>query len=331
MACDAQGVPSGGVRAPAECEEGMGWLEMTCSTCEPFLASSGVCLNACVRDSACFPGFHCAQDGCHPPSNGSPCEVDTECDSGRCEGSCEPRAPDGETCDEASDCAGGTCANGLCCAGGICCNAASSVEDCGAYTCNTSTFSCNTGCADSTNTSCATGFHCFSGNGQCVPNGDGSPCDEAADCISGYCNGAGVCAATFQIGRVGIGCNIGVGGGGGPFRVVRVLPTGTILETLSAASPGPLYATVAVSFDLTTNIQAGWHFALAGSEGSGPLLCGINVYQPGPAGPQIGTSTLLGMLPSDQFVRNQSGLTPDTFTLLFFDGAEVTASQVSLP
>jgi hypothetical protein len=201
MACDAQGVPSGGVRAPAECEEGMGWLEMTCSTCETFLASSGVCLNACVRDSACFPGFHCAQDGCHPPSNGSPCEVDTECDSGRCEGSCEPRAPDGETCDEASDCAGGTCANGLCCAGGICCNAASSVEDCGAYTCNTTTFTCNDACADGTDASCATGFHCISGNSRCVPNADGNPCDEASDCISGYCNGAGVCAAAFQIGN----------------------------------------------------------------------------------------------------------------------------------
>ena len=50
------------------------------------------------------------------------CTEDSECDEGaHCDGVCVPDLPDGDLCDEASDCVSGHCNNDLCCSGGDCC------------------------------------------------------------------------------------------------------------------------------------------------------------------------------------------------------------------
>ncbi|MBM4318619.1 MAG: hypothetical protein FJ125_01345, partial [Deltaproteobacteria bacterium] len=56
-----------------------------------------------------------------PPCPGS-CMTDDKCDDGaHCDGTCQPDAPDGQACDEDSDCLSGHCANGFCCRAGDCC------------------------------------------------------------------------------------------------------------------------------------------------------------------------------------------------------------------
>ena len=58
-----------------------------------------------------------------PPSCPGTCSLDTQCDAdAHCDFSvCLPDLPDGERCDEMSDCASGHCQNGFCCASGDCC------------------------------------------------------------------------------------------------------------------------------------------------------------------------------------------------------------------
>jgi hypothetical protein len=60
------------------------------------------------------------------PRCANSCERDEECDSeAHCDGTCILDAPNGQACDENSDCVAGHCQNGHCCTGGDCCSAPS--------------------------------------------------------------------------------------------------------------------------------------------------------------------------------------------------------------
>jgi hypothetical protein len=72
---------------------------------------------ACNSDSECVDWLHCVDRTCHSGLNGDPCNRDSDCDSGRCEGfaswvwsgTCEPRKDNGSWCDEDSDCLSNNC------------------------------------------------------------------------------------------------------------------------------------------------------------------------------------------------------------------------------
>ena len=61
-----------------------------------------------------------------PPMCLTMCTSDAQCDAGsHCDTVCVPDLPDGDACDEASDCGGDHCQNGYCCDSGDCCGEAS--------------------------------------------------------------------------------------------------------------------------------------------------------------------------------------------------------------
>jgi hypothetical protein len=253
---DCPGYPGTGTvcDVPEDCQGTRGTVQCDTSrfACETV---SGVdddsACDADVTADTCgfFADLVCTGEVDQPrPRCPSSCSSDAECDEGaHCDfGVCVPDLPDGEVCDEASDCVSGYCGNGFCCAGGDCCRTAS---DCpGSYgssaTCD-DTRACQgtrdaavcvssqcdtqadvaddsactsgivadmcglfpsvrcTGAVDQVAPACPTtctgdsecdeGAHCDGGT--CVadlPNG--SPCDEASDCVSAYC-GNGFCCA----------------------------------------------------------------------------------------------------------------------------------------
>lgn len=118
---------------PEDCEGTRGTVSCNPTTfaCE---TASGV-----PDDSACdssvlgdecgfFADVYCTGEATQSrPRCPSSCASDTDCDANaHCDAAfCFPDLPDGEACDEASDCVSGYCNNGFCCSGGDCCRSAS--------------------------------------------------------------------------------------------------------------------------------------------------------------------------------------------------------------
>ncbi len=183
------------------------------------------------------------------PSCPTSCTMDSQCDDiAHCDppGFCFPDLPDGEPCNEPSDCGSGHCQNGFCCASGDCCRTAtdcpgsyssaptcddtracqgtrdaaecvssicgtavdqpddsactSSIEadTCGLYPtirCTGNITQSAPTCAASctSDSDCDEPAHCD--GGMCLMDQpDGTACDEASDCVSGYC-GNGFCCS----------------------------------------------------------------------------------------------------------------------------------------
>jgi hypothetical protein len=115
-----------GTRGEAEC------VDHRCGT-RAGLPDDSAC-DATVEADACgsFDSVFCtgAADQTAPACPTS-CAADAECDAGaHCDGVCIPDLPDGDPCDEASDCVSDYCMNDVCCAAGDCCR---SWADCPAW------------------------------------------------------------------------------------------------------------------------------------------------------------------------------------------------------
>jgi len=124
--CDAGGGSGSGWREPATCTDGVGFNTPACNTCEPYMPTSSMngCRSGCSSDNDawCWSGYHCfsGDNRCYNDSNGSPCDVDSECNSGRCienqyhddANTCQAKLSNGEECwdIEHSDCISGNCA-----------------------------------------------------------------------------------------------------------------------------------------------------------------------------------------------------------------------------
>ena len=238
-----------GTRGTVTCNPTTFACETISGTPDDTACDSGVLANACGP----FRDLHCTGETSQtPPSCPSSCTSDEGCDdAAHCEdlggsGYCYPDLPDGERCDEASDCVSGHCQNGFCCAGGDCCASASDcpagygtppvcddaracqgtrdapvcvnsqcgtmldfpddsacttgvvADACGLYP----TVRC-TGALDQRAPECATAC---SGDSECDENAHcddgvcvldqpaGTACDEASDCVSGYCANGFCCA-----------------------------------------------------------------------------------------------------------------------------------------
>lgn len=92
------------------------------------------------------------------PQCPSVCAGDGECDTGfHCDTICLPNLPDGNFCDEASDCASGHCNNNICCSGGDCCVRAS---DCPAGYTGSASCDFPASCQGSRDVAACTGFVC---------------------------------------------------------------------------------------------------------------------------------------------------------------------------
>lgn len=121
---------SGGVGAVCEdsvtCQGTRGELTCESNTCS---TRSGV-----PDDSACGPTI--VADECGPylpvscngaasqtfPRCPTSCSADSACDlDAHCDSVCTPDLPDGNSCDEDSDCVSDHCNGGICCSGGDCC------------------------------------------------------------------------------------------------------------------------------------------------------------------------------------------------------------------
>ncbi|MFT7581720.1 MAG: hypothetical protein ACI9MR_003398, partial [Myxococcota bacterium] len=126
-----------------------------------------------------LPVFCNATSGQSTPDCPTTCTADTECDDdAHCDGTCVSDLPDGERCDEASDCESSNCANGRCCVGDDCCATAG---ECPAF--YTSNLSCDFDetCQGTVDAAVCVDFVC--GTQADVPN-DGAcgSATEASDC-----------------------------------------------------------------------------------------------------------------------------------------------------
>ena len=160
--CDSETVPD-----DAGCDQGVEAID--CSPYDPVFCSGSVaqtpprCPVSCASDEACAAGFHC----------------DTVC---------IPDLPDGNFCDEPSDCASAHCNGNICCVGGDCCNLAS---DCPATYTGTASCDFPTACQGSRNAASCTSHVCATVAG----SADDSACDASvvADACGPYpsvsCNG----------------------------------------------------------------------------------------------------------------------------------------------
>jgi hypothetical protein len=116
--CDT---PTGcqGTRDTAQC------LDYQCST-QFDVGDDSACTNAVVAsDCGLYPSVRCSGAVDQPaPICTSFCTSDAECDEGaHCDlNACVPDLPDGEGCDEASDCVSNHCQNAHCCVFGDCCD-----------------------------------------------------------------------------------------------------------------------------------------------------------------------------------------------------------------
>jgi hypothetical protein len=114
--------PSGcqGTRGTIECDE----ARSQCVTMSG-LPDDGAC-DTTTRALTCgfFADVYCAGGADQPmPACPDTCTTDAECDANaHCDlGACFPDVPNGNACDEDSDCTSAHCANGFCCADGDCC------------------------------------------------------------------------------------------------------------------------------------------------------------------------------------------------------------------
>ncbi len=121
--CDTPGTCQGH-RVDAVCGAN---FQCSSNTVEDDSGCQGETANLC----GCYPSLICTNAVSQPiPSCPTSCSdnsdlwCDTEC---HCDLVCEPDYPDGQPCDEDSDCVSEHCQNGFCCSGGSCCVTA---DDC---------------------------------------------------------------------------------------------------------------------------------------------------------------------------------------------------------
>ncbi|MBS3098775.1 hypothetical protein J4462_01035 [Candidatus Pacearchaeota archaeon] len=82
---------------------------------------------SCTSNSQCWNdngGYDCMGSSskiCTTGANGKSCfgNDDLQCDSGRCDSTCQARLTDGQSCDENSDCINGICSGGICGGAGV--------------------------------------------------------------------------------------------------------------------------------------------------------------------------------------------------------------------
>lgn len=253
---DCPGYPGEGTlcTVPEDCQGTRGTVrcDTTRFACETMsgVPDDSACDASVVADTCgFFADQACTGEVDQPrPSCATSCTSDDECDANaHCDfNTCVPDLPDGEPCDENSDCIAGHCQNGFCCAGGDCCRVASDcpasygaapvcedhracqgtrdaascvssqcgtmfdvpddsactsaivADTCGLYPSVRCTGAitqtapvCAMACTSDSD--CDEGAHCD--DNVCVadlPNG--AACDEASDCVSGWC-GNGFCCA----------------------------------------------------------------------------------------------------------------------------------------
>jgi len=223
---------TGGVADDSACDAGVeanecGWY--TSVYCDgEVLQSTPSCPTSCASHSDCDPGGQC-----NPGSltciedfdDGGACGTDdARCKSGHCQnGYC---CSSGDCCRGASDCPGGYSTAPVCdsastcqgtrdvaqCISAVCSTLANEPDDsactgggapahdCGPYLpvyCDGSIdqpdATCATAC--STDAQCDANAYC-TGAGVCAPDqGDGSTCNDAAECVSDHCNNGFCCAA----------------------------------------------------------------------------------------------------------------------------------------
>jgi hypothetical protein len=142
------------------------------------------CYTGCTSEAHCNENYYCDAGVCTVQiENGDgDCEDNWECVSGHCDAT-----------------------TGICCESGWCCN---SSTQCSGYLCDTATWSCSFSCDDGSGDNdllCAAAggnYHCD--DGSCwLDEFNGQLCNEASDCLSGYCDTAvnyvccdgGVCCA----------------------------------------------------------------------------------------------------------------------------------------
>lgn len=185
-----------GSRGEAEC------VEHRCGT-RAGLPDDSAC-DASVEADDCGPygSVFCtgAADQTAPVCSDS-CTDDADCDAGaHCDGVCIPDLPDGDPCDEASDCASDYCMNDVCCRGGDCCR---TWADCPAWYGTAPACDDPTTCQGTHDAITCLDFQC----GTAADTPDDRGCEvttRAADCglyLDLWCNGAEdqtapVCATT---------------------------------------------------------------------------------------------------------------------------------------
>jgi hypothetical protein len=123
--CDVGGGAGSGFRAAATCTSGLDAVDpgfaSTCASCFPYRANGSGCLARCGGNNLnCWTGHHCsshAADTCVSDANGSSCDEDGDCTTGRCTATfiCAEKLADGGSCGKNSDCTSGWC-NGTVCA-----------------------------------------------------------------------------------------------------------------------------------------------------------------------------------------------------------------------
>ena len=149
--------------------------------CNSGRCASGKCGPKVGSCGSCGSGSHCISGKCYLRStkmvcaesdgkmaNDCYCDLDSHCQSGRCEGSwppyqCHSKLGDGSGCDENSDCTSGLCASGKC-----------------------TTYAYN-GQSCWAGRPCASGLACLAFHQKCTDGRSGSLCNAAWDCDSGWC------------------------------------------------------------------------------------------------------------------------------------------------
>ncbi len=196
------------------CADGAGDGDTCATVCNPILADD---------DLFCIPTAHCDDGACLDDlPNGSACDEDSDCSSEHCDNgyccgagatccnvdmNCPGWPGVGTVCDTPEDCQGSRgvvscntvtfeCETTSGVPDDTACDTSVLASDCGLYAdimCDGSEDQprprCPTSCTD--DDECDATAHCDS---FCFPDlPDGDPCDEASDCVSGYCNNGFCC------------------------------------------------------------------------------------------------------------------------------------------
>jgi hypothetical protein len=180
------------------------------------------CASSCASDGECDADAHCDAGACVPDLDaGRMCDEASDCRSDYCsngfccaggdccalardcpaEYSSPPRCESGTTCQGSRDaavCIGFVCNTMTNVADDSACDSGVVADECGAYPARFCTGAvdqrapvCGASCA--ADGECDASAHCDAS--ACVPDVEsGLPCDEASDCVSGYCNN-GLCCS----------------------------------------------------------------------------------------------------------------------------------------